>query len=110
MGQRKRPASWPGASGVQPQIRRISQIFYVTCHAICDLPFFCLQTKIPEIGVIGGYVLIRVCRYTLGGYPAPYWALGPGIQPQITRISQISHGTARGMLIIFRRTNISSMM
>jgi hypothetical protein len=67
---------------------QISQIFSRHCPAI-DLPFFCLQTKIPEIGVIGGYLLIRVCRYKLGGYPAPYWALGPGVQPQITRISRI---------------------
>ena len=39
---------------------------HVTCHAI-DLPFFCLQTKIPKIGIIGGYLLIRVCRYKMGG-------------------------------------------
>src|SRR6516165_1950832 len=39
------------------------------------------QTKIPKIGVIGGYFLIRVCRYKMGGYPVPF---GPSV-PEFNR-------------------------
>ena len=50
---------WTPGPGVQPQITRISQIF--SWHVPWNgLPFLCPQTKIPKIGVIGGYLLLRI--------------------------------------------------
>jgi hypothetical protein len=56
-----------GAAKLNPKsetdLPQISQIF--SCHLPrnCDIPFFCPQTKIPKIGVIGGYSLIRACSH-----------------------------------------------
>ena len=88
---------WALGPGVQLQITRISQIF--SCHLPrnCDLPFSWLQTKIPKIGVIGGYFLIRVCRYKVGGYPVPFGPSVPGLQPQIRGISQIFYVTCHAI-------------
>jgi hypothetical protein len=72
----------------ETDLPQISQIF--SCHLprIATLPFFCIQTKIPKIGVIGGYLLIRVCRYKLCGNPAPF-------EPSVPEFNCRLHGFHR---------------
>jgi PD-(D/E)XK nuclease superfamily len=45
---------------IQPQITQIAKISFVPPACNWDLPLFCLQTKIPKIGVTGGYILLRI--------------------------------------------------
>jgi hypothetical protein len=88
---------WTLGPGVQPQITRISQIF--SCHLPrnCDLPFLCPKTKIPKIGVIGGYLLIRLGRYKLDGYPVPFGPSVPGFNRRLHGFHRFSHVTCHAI-------------